>query len=78
MKIEVNYIFREENVDPIYQKLGLEGEVDEVEIQESGVLDLSQVIGASQFYELTQVYCVGSHVFYIDLPFEEFKVLWMQ
>ena len=78
MKIEVNYIFREENVDPIYQKLGLEGEFDEVEIQESGVLDLSQVVAASQFYELTQVYCVGSHIFYIDLPFDEFKILWMQ
>jgi hypothetical protein len=78
MKIEVNYIFREESVDPIYQKLGLEGEFDEVEIQESGVLDLSQVIGATQFYEMTQVYCIGSHIFYIDLPFNEFKQLWMQ
>jgi hypothetical protein len=47
-------------------------------VQETGVLDLSQVVGASEFYELTQVYCVGSHVFFIDLPFEEFKILWMQ
>jgi hypothetical protein len=46
-------------------------------VQERGVLDLSQVVGASEFYELTQVYCVGSHVFFIDLPFEEFKILWM-
>jgi hypothetical protein len=78
MKIEVNYIFREDNIDPLYQKLGLEADFEEVELQERGVLDLSQVVGASEFYELTQVYCVGSHVFYIDLPFEEFKQLWMQ
>lgn len=77
MKIEVNYIFREENIDPIYAKLGLEADADEIEIQESGVLDLDHVIGASQFYELTQVYCRGGHVFYVDLPFEEFKQLWM-
>ena len=78
MKIEVNYIFREDNIDPIYQKLGLEGDFDEVEVQERGLLDLSQVVGASEFYELTQVYLRGSHVFFIDLPFDEFKQLWMQ
>ena len=73
MKIEVNYIFREEMVDPIYQQIGLQSEAQEVEIVEQGILDLSKVIGASQFYEMTQVFCEGSHSFYIDLPYEEFK-----
>jgi hypothetical protein len=77
MKIYVKYIFREDNIDPIYQKLGLSMDTDEIEITEEGVLDLAQVVGASQFYELTQVYCCGGHVFYIDLPFNEFKTLWM-
>lgn len=76
MKIEVNYIFREDGVDPIYERIGIE--IDgEIEVQEPGVLDLSHVVGASAFYELTQVYMTGSHVFYIDLPFNEFKTLWM-
>lgn len=76
MKIEVNYIFREEGVDPIYERIGIEID-SEVEVQESGVLDLNHVVGASAFYELTQVYVTGGHVFYIDLPFNEFKTLWM-
>jgi hypothetical protein len=77
MKIEVNYIFRETDVDPIYERIGIEMDRD-IEIEESGVLDLNHVIGASEFYELTQVYMSGGHVFYIDLPFNEFKTLWMQ
>lgn len=76
MKIEVNYIFRESEVDPIYQRVGIEME-SEIEIEEAGVLDLNHVVGASAFYELTQVYVTGGHVFYIDLPFDEFKTLWM-
>jgi hypothetical protein len=76
MKIEVNYIFRETDVDPIYERIGIEMESD-IEIEEAGVLDLNHVIGASEFYELTQVYMLGGHVFYIDLPFTEFKTLWM-
>ena len=76
MKIEVNYIFRESEVDPIYQRVGIEME-SEIEIAEAGVLDLNHVVGASAFYELTQVYVSGGHVFYIDLPFDEFKTLWM-
>lgn len=76
MKIEVGYIFRDNNVDPIYERLGIELEA-EIEIEERGVLDLSQVIGASEFYELTQVYLQGGHIFYISLPFDEFKELWM-
>jgi hypothetical protein len=76
MKIEVNYIFRETDVDPIYERIGIEMDSD-IEIEEAGVLDLNHVIGASEFYELTQVYTTGSHVFYIDLPFNEFKQLWM-
>ena len=76
MKIEVNYVFRESDVDPIYERIGIEVG-SEVEIEEAGVLDLNQVVGASEFYELTQVYVRGGHVFYIDLPFDEFKTLWM-
>jgi hypothetical protein len=77
MKIEVNYIFRETDVDPIYERIGIEMDSD-IEIEEAGVLDLNHVIGASEFYELTQVYMTGGHVFYIDLLFTEFKTLWMQ
>ena len=76
MKIEVNYVFRETDVDPIYERIGIEMDSD-IEIEEAGVLDLNHVIGASEFYELTQVYMLGGHVFYIDLPFTEFKTLWM-
>jgi hypothetical protein len=76
MKIEVNYIFRENDIDPLYERIGIEVE-SEVEIEEQGVLDLNHVVGASAFYELTQVYMTGGHVFYIDLLFTEFKTLWM-
>jgi len=77
MKIEVNYVFRENDIDPLYERIGIEVE-SEVEIEEAGVLDLNHVVGASAFYELTQVYMTGGHVFYIDLLFTEFKTLWMQ
>ena len=77
MKIEVNYVFRENDIDPLYERIGIEVE-SEVEIEEQGVLDLNHVVGASAFYELTQVYMTGGHVFYIDLLFAEFKTLWMQ
>jgi len=76
MKIEVNYVFRENDIDPLYERIGIEVE-SEVEIEEAGVLDLNHVVGASAFYELTQVYMTGGHVFYIDLLFTEFKTLWM-
>jgi len=76
MKIEVNYVFRENDIDPLYERIGIEVE-SEVEIEEAGVLDLNHVVGASAFYELTQVYVSGGHVFYIDLLFTEFKTLWM-
>lgn len=76
MKIDVTYIFREDQVDPIYHKLGLEMDADEVEIIETGVLDLSKVSGAAQFYESTQVFMDSGQVFFIDLQFEEFKYLW--
>jgi hypothetical protein len=77
MKIEVNYIFRENMIDPIYEQIGLQSEAHEVEIVEQGILDLTKVVGASQFYELTQVYCEGNHSFYIDLPYEDFRYIWM-
>lgn len=76
MKIDVTYIFREDQVDPIYHKLGLEMDADEVEIIETGVLDLSKVSGAAQFYESTQVFMDNGQVFFIDLQFEEFRYLW--
>jgi hypothetical protein len=72
MKIEVNYIFREGNVDPLYERLGIDLDA-EVEVEERGVLDLSEVVGASEFYELTQVYLRGGHIFFISLSFDEFK-----
>ena len=77
MKIEVNYIFRENNVDPLYERLGIEMDA-EIEIEERGVLDLAEVVAASEFYELTQIYLRGGHIFFISLSFDEFKYLWMQ
>ena len=75
MKIDVTYIFRQDQVDPIYHQLGLEMDADEVEIIEAGVLDLSKVSGAAQFYESTQVFMDSGQVFFIDLQFEEFKYI---
>ncbi len=77
MKIDVTYIFRQDQVDPIYHQLGLEMDADEVEIIEAGVLDLSKVSGAAQFYESTQVFMDSGQVFFIDLQFEEFKYIWL-
>ena len=77
MKIEVNFVFRDTQIDPIYERLGLEIDA-EVEVQERGVLDLAEVVAASEFYELTQIYLRTGHIFFISLPFDEFKYLWMQ
>lgn len=49
---------------------------DAVEIVEEGWLDLNHVIAASEFYEMTHVYCTGNHTFLIDLPLNEFEALW--
>jgi hypothetical protein len=76
MRIKVNFVFQEENIDPIYKKLGLEMDADSFEIVEEGWLNLNHVIAASEFYELTQVYCTGGHTFLIDLPLIEFEALW--
>ena len=76
MRIKVNFVFQDEQVDPIYRKLGLDMDADAVEIIEEGWLDLNHVIAASEFYELTQVYCIGGHTFLIDLPLNEFEALW--
>lgn len=76
MKIAVSFVFREEQTDPIYQQIGLETNADEVEIIVDGYLDLDKVIGCSEFYEMTHVYCEGQS-FLIDLPLEEFKNIWM-
>ena len=76
MRVKVNFVFQEENIDPIYKKLGLEMDADSFEIVEEGWLDLNHVIAASEFYELTQVYCTGGHTFLIDLPLIEFEALW--
>jgi hypothetical protein len=76
MRVKVNFVFQEENIDPIYKKLGLEMDADSFEIVEEGWLNLNHVIAASEFYELTQVYCTGGHAFLIDLPLNEFEALW--
>jgi hypothetical protein len=76
MRVKVNFVFQEENIDPIYKKLGLEMDADSFEIVEEGWLNLNHVIAASEFYELTQVYCTGGHTFLIDLPLIEFEALW--
>ena len=76
MKIDVNYIFRDDQIDPIYHTIGLEMDADEVEIVERGVIDLSKVSGAAQFYEVTQVFMDNGLIFYVDLQFEEFKYIW--
>jgi hypothetical protein len=76
MRVKVNFVFQEENIDPIYKKLGLEMDADAFEIVEEGWLNLNHVIAASEFYELTQVYCTGGHTFLIDLPLIEFEALW--
>ena len=72
MKIEVNYIFREDSVDPLYERLGIDLDA-EVEVEERGVLDLAEVVGASEFYELTQVYLRGGHIFFISSYSVSFK-----
>jgi hypothetical protein len=51
-------------------------DADEVEIVERGVIDLSKVSGAAQFYEVTQVFMDNGLIFYVDLQFEEFKYIW--
>jgi hypothetical protein len=76
MRVKVNFVFQEDQVDPIYKKLGIEMDADAFEIVEEGWLDLNHVIAASEFYELTQVYCTGGHTFLIDLPLIEFEALW--
>jgi hypothetical protein len=76
MRVKVNFVFQEDQVDPIYKKLGIEMDADSFEIVEEGWLDLNHVIAASEFYELTQVYCTGGHTFLIDLPLIEFEALW--
>jgi hypothetical protein len=76
MRVKVNFVFQEENIDSIYKKLGLEMDADAFEIVEEGWLNLNHVIAASEFYELTQVYCTGGHTFLIDLPLNEFEALW--
>ena len=76
MRVKVNFVFQEDNIDPIYEKLGLDMGADAVEIVEEGWLDLNHVIAASEFYEMTHVYCTGNHTVLIDLPLNEFEALW--
>lgn len=77
MRIKVNFVFQDDQIDPIYQKLGLDMDADGVEIIEEGWLNLNHAIAASEFYELTQVYCTGGHTFLIDLSLNEFEAIWM-
>ena len=76
MKIRVDFVFREEQTDPIYRQIGIEMDADTVEVIVDGYLDLDKVIACSEFYEMTHVYCEGQS-FLIDLPLEEFKNLWI-
>ena len=46
MRIKVNFVFQEDNIDPICEKLGLDMGADAVEIVEEGWLDLNHVIAA--------------------------------
>ena len=75
--LNVEFVFSEDNVDPIYKQIGLDIEADGVEILEDGVIDMDTIIGASKFYESTQVYTNGGHVFVLNIDFEEFKSKWI-
>ena len=75
--LEVEYVFTDDGVDPIYKQIGLNMEADGVEIIEDGVIDLDTIIGASKFYESTQVYTNGGHVFILNIDFNEFKKVWI-
>lgn len=76
MKIHVNIVFREDMVDPLYKSIGLNMDADEVEIVEYGMIDLTNVVGCSQHYEMTDVYLQGGHTLTIDMEFHEFIKLW--
>ena len=75
--VPVTYVFQDDGVDPLYKEIGLEQDADFVEILEDGYLNLDSVIGASENYEMTQVYCSSGHTFIIDLPLQEFYQLWI-
>ena len=77
MKIDVNYIFLEKHVDPIYEMIGLKADFDEIEVLREGVLDLTKVSAAYASYDCTEVIFGNGENYYIDLPFEQFRLLWM-
>ena len=81
MKIDVNYIFLEKHVDPLYQMIGLQADFEEIEVLREGVLDLSKVVAAYASFDkswdkLSLSFGNGEN-YYIDLPFEQFRLLWM-
>lgn len=76
MIVFVDIVFREDMVDPIYKQVGLDMNADEVEIVERGAINLKEVVGCSQHYEMTDVYLNGGHTLTIDMEFDEFIQLW--
>lgn len=76
MIVFVDIVFREDMVDPIYKQVGLDMNADEVEIVERGAINLKEVVGCSQHYEMTDVYLKGGHTLIIDMEFDEFIQLW--
>ena len=77
MKIDVDYIFLETHVDPIYNMIGLNADAEEVQVLKEGVLDLSEVAAAYASYDCTEVVLGNGQVFYIDLHFTKFRKLWL-
>lgn len=77
MKIDVNYIFLEKHVDPIYDMIGLNADFEEIEVLREGVLDLTKVVAAYASFDCTEVIFGNGENYYIDLPFEQFRLLWM-
>ena len=77
-KIHTEIVFQEDNIDPIYQELGLNADADIVEIVEDAVIDLREVSAANKHYEMTQLYMKGGHVLLITMEFDYFCALWKQ
>lgn len=77
MKIDVDYIFLENHVDPIYEMIGLDADAAEVEVLKPGVLDLSEVSAAYASHDCTEVVLGNGQIFYIDLHFTNFRKLWL-
>ncbi len=73
---DCDIVFQYDNVDPIYQHIGLEMDADSVEIIERGCIDLDRIVAACEHYEMTQVFFDGEHSFFIDVEFDYFCTKW--